>query len=97
MEIGVLDMGKNRLPEVSFEEVMECGHMHDMYDEQIASFVEMVKLQHNTSLALTKLVLEYGKFSDLDEKGIHKIFTNSVEIVAKCLTKHCEAGGGTKS
>lgn len=73
--------------EFAHDEDMACDHMYDMDDEQLLSFVEVVKCQHKTSVELTKLVLEHGKFSDLTEAKIHKIFMNAADVVAKMFEK----------
>lgn len=73
--------------EFADDEDMICDHMYDMDNEQVQSFVEVVKSQHKTSIELTKLVLEYGKFSDLSEAKIHKIFMNAADVVAKMFEK----------
>jgi len=78
---------KNNVMAFDVEEMMAHDHMHDMFDDQFEGIVELMKTQQQTSLELTKLVLAHGNIPNLDEKKIHQLFRNAMDIVSKSYEK----------
>jgi len=78
---------KTNVAPLEMEEMMVCDHMHEMFDDQFEGIVEIIKNQQQTSLELTKLVLAHGNIQNLDEKKIHQLFQNAVDVVAKSYDK----------
>lgn len=69
------------------QHAIDCDFMQDFAEDHFDEILKLVSSQQKTSIELTKLVLEHGNFSNLDEKKIHKIFINAVEVVAKTFDK----------